>query len=229
MTKRRRTKSEIEAELAEQRQELNASVLNYDFGATWEAKRIASSLYKICFDGRGRTKSMLSQLGIRNKASFLNTAQNGLSKDFPVGLLLMNVSQSKFVPISSKGGFHEGDGVPPWGRRVPFEDWWKQPVFVDPHDRKLTRKNLVFAVRSQDGGAHYDEYLREDAYLELVNYDGESVRHLVQKCAASGSKTEIMTALLKVTKFSDARNASLRQIAFEVEFSLHALETEGML
>ncbi len=229
MARHRRNKSTIEAELKEQRLELNASVIKYDSGVTWEAKRIASSLYKICYDGRGRTKSLLTQLGIRENATFLTTAQPNLSEDFPVGLLLINLTQAKFVPISSKGGLHEGDGIPPWGERVPFEDWWSQRVFIDQRGRGLTREKLISAVRSQDGGAHYDEYLRKDEYFDLVNYDGQAMLQNIQRLVKSGANKELMDALLKATTVSDARNSSIRQIAFETEFSLHALEKEGML
>lgn len=229
MTKQRRTSIELRVEMIEQIHELRASVINYDAGATWEAKRIASSIYKICMDGKGRTRSMLSQLKIRDDLEFVSTTITGLSEEIPVGLLMMNVTQKKFIPISIRGGFHKGDGLPPWRKWLPFEEWWRQIVFLSPNGQSLSRKKLVMGIRSQDGGAHYDEYLRKDAYFDLVNYDGRELQKRIEGVFSSGQHDEVRKALLNVTKFTDARNASIRQIAFEVLFSLREAQKKGLL
>ena len=52
--------------------------------------------------------------------------------------------------------------------RHRFSDWWDQEVYETHRGLKLTRKNLVFALRTTDGGSHVDEILSDEAYHWLA-------------------------------------------------------------
>jgi hypothetical protein len=49
---------------------------------------------------------------------------------------------------------------------LPFDSWWSEIVFSDD-SLKLSRKNLVRAIRDQDGGSHFDPILRDPSYITL--------------------------------------------------------------
>lgn len=42
------------------------------------------------------------------------------------------------------------------GTRLPFAEWWLQPVLRDARRELFTRSDVVLKVANQDGGAHVD-------------------------------------------------------------------------
>jgi len=158
-----RSKQELLTALKEQLAALKGSSKAYDAGEQWEAKRLATTAYTLLHDGSGRTKSLLSQLGILDQMKFLASAPpinpDNLASDFPLVMIRMKVNpaSAKYLPLL-------GDG-PPLGERLPFADWWTQIILKDQRGLSLTRKDLVLTLRDQEGGSHFDKELTNPAYI----------------------------------------------------------------
>jgi hypothetical protein len=98
---------------------------------------------------------------------------------------------------------------------LSFSKWWEEPIFQEiapskpgfplGDGRKLSRKNLVFHLRSQDGGGHYDTELRHEPYIGLA------VRRRIGIYRDNNGAAE---------PIGDPHLASMRQIAWELEQSL---------
>ena len=213
MPKHRRTNEEITSAFKDQMSALQSSAKAYDSGELWEAKRLATSVYTLCFDGTGRTKSLLGLLNIRTKIRYLDTVQDGehaYLRD-PKG----NVRYTSFLPLvaiyfdDDKAGIHPRyRGYENWERslrKISFDKWWNGTIFEVTGQNRMTRKNLVFAMRTQDGGAHYDRDIRDESYIRLgrdplgpisIEYGGVELDNL------------------------DAHLASMRQISWELQHSI---------
>ena len=85
------------------------------------------------------------------------------------------VSYTPLVMIRLGGGganFLPRLGEFPGGHRMlRFNEWWDRDlVFRSGGDQhRMTRKKLVFALRNLDGGAHYDEEIRDPNYIEMTH------------------------------------------------------------
>jgi hypothetical protein len=67
-------------------------------------------------------------------------------------------------------GVHPRLDLNPIGDRwVSYKAWWeREPIYRAGRDgRDWYRKNLVFSLRNQDGGSHFDAQLRDPDYLLL--------------------------------------------------------------
>ena len=69
-----RSREEIERALEIQRQALISSAEAYDRGDTWEALRLATTVYVIVHDGGKKYRSILTELGVRGSLRFVSTA-----------------------------------------------------------------------------------------------------------------------------------------------------------
>lgn len=200
-----RSKEELLNALKEQLAALESSSAAYDAGELWEAQRLATTAYTLLHDGRGRTWSLLSQLGIRDQMDFLASAPpinpDNLLSDMPLVLtrLTANPASAQYLP-------RLGDGTPitEW---LPFADWWSQIILKDQRGLSLTRKDLVLTLRDQEGGSHFDEELKNPAYISVK--EGNLGWVLV---TPRGSES-----IDPGPQF-----ASMRQIAWELEQSLNA-------
>jgi len=158
-----RLKEESLNELNEQLAALKSSNAAYDAGEVWEAKRLATTAYTLLHDGRGRTKSLLSQLGILDQMEFLASAPpinpDNLASDFPLVIIRMTVNPASatYLPRLEDG--------PPLRQWLPFADWWAQIILKDQRGLSLTRKDLVLTLRDQEGGSHFDAELTNPAYI----------------------------------------------------------------
>ena len=130
-----------------------------------KAKRLATSIYALCYDpayGSSRTKSLLSQMHLINNLEFLSSKKVHHPSEFirtPLLILSGGVEPFHFEPLlDTRPEFYE------WLR---FKKWWEETVFTTWTGRTLSRKNLVLTMRSQDGGAHVDESIRDEEYFEL--------------------------------------------------------------
>jgi hypothetical protein len=86
-------------------------------------------------------------------------------------------------------------------RHLNFDAWWNQDIIFFDGPHHLTRKQLVMALRNQEGGGHYDEEVRNDNFLPL-------------------KKQVIMfTPGLGIGPMRDLELASMREIAEELELS----------
>lgn len=192
--------------LREQHSALIQSGKSYDQGNLWEAKRIATSAYLLCHDPlttgkKTRTKSLLGQIGCKTSMKFLSTARP-LSKTFIPWTPLIHMHASadsghgfNFVPMLENNQLDR--------KWISFTRWWDEEVFKSGDDSfTLTRKNLVFSMRDQDGGAHVDEHLTDPAYLLFK------------------TKNDIRLTKNDDEPIPNAHLATMRQIGFELQSSI---------
>lgn len=92
------------------------------------------------------------------------------------------------------------------GRWLPFAGWWDADVLRDKGGQNFTRADLVRALAKTDGGADVDPGL-DEAY------------HRLSRQSSSGWVIKLENGP-DVPPLSPAL-ASVRQVAFEVERSLH--------
>lgn len=196
----KRSREELLQELSDQRAALRASCDGFDAGHEWEACRLATVVYTLLNDGRSKTVSILSQLGLRSSISFHSYATpntpGNLMTWVPLCITLISAGNLRYIPKLNNGPF----GLV---NQLKFSDWWKEAVFENTKGNQLSRMNLVFALRSKDGGSHYDNEIPESPYLELKQAGGGW-------SGAPGSVT------------NNAHLASMRHIAYELEESLSA-------
>jgi hypothetical protein len=113
---------------------------------------------------------------------------------------------------------------------LSFSKWWEEEIFRIPSGQKLSRKNLVFAMRSQDGGAHVDEEIRDADYAILRSYNDP---RMTRSKYRPGEKPRLQfrpTISISPHVVEDdyepvphAHLATMRQIAFEIKLSIGRL------
>jgi len=161
---RHRDSGELAAALEAQKRAIVSSSRAFDEGEDWEACRIATAVHVIVHDSGKRTQSLLSQMGVRKTTEFVASGRpvdpTNLVACTPLVKLRIQSAGNRYLPILDESR----DDV----RLLNFRSWWEQDFIFRSADsnRKLTRKKLVFALRSQDGGAHYDAVLRDPNYIE---------------------------------------------------------------
>ena len=159
-----RSGSELDAHFRDQVCALRSSCENYDLGNRWEAMRIASAIVILCHDPqssvRSRSKSLLGQMGLKNKLRFVSTARLDAHDWVPSLPLTFIANDEKlgkiFVPALT-------DSV---DRPLPFSKWYDEDIFFIG-SRNLSRKNLILTMRDHDGGAHIDERISNAEYKQL--------------------------------------------------------------
>jgi hypothetical protein len=213
MATHKRTTNEIINELQDQLAALRASTKGYDEGHRWESKRLATVAYTLLHDGTGRTKSLLGQIGWRNKIKYLDSVdathhealRNGLEGNFlpfsPLTIFIYNLdTDDGNVAPRLENGFHGKIK----STSKSFSDWYEGTVYISSDGIKFSRKNLIFSMRSQDGGAHYDSEIRNDAYRELSTVWTKKLR-----MGTTNGFNE-----------PQAHFAAMRQIAWEIDESV---------
>ncbi|MEM5500040.1 hypothetical protein WNY59_00405 [Ahrensia kielensis] len=202
-----RSRHELEQALQDQMSALSASCNGYDGGDLWEGPRIATTIYNLVNDGRSKKiVSVLTQLGLRNKISFVSYASPQISGNVlswhPLCAINMNASTATYVP-------YLGD-APTKPTKIKFNKWWEEAVFENRSGQTLSRMNLVFALRSKDGGSHYDAELPISPYLELKETGGG---WMYSENGSVQSGKPIRNAHL----------ATIRQIAYELQLTLSVI------
>jgi hypothetical protein len=135
----------------------------FDGGFVPVAKRMAVGVRVLLHQTR-RSKSLLQQLGLRDKA-FLDTAgpvdpRNLLTEN---RLCMIAVGDgARYLPILSEGPGRRG--------RTPFERWWNSAVIRDHSRTSLSRRELVLHVADTDDGAHADAG-PDPSYMALSRHD----------------------------------------------------------
>ena len=205
MAGRPRTRHETVDALETQLLALRASCDSYDRGNKWEAMRLASSVYIMLHDGGKRNKSILTQLGIRDKIRYISSARpidprNLMSEHSLVGLHFVKDAagaRAEYIPMLEKSMLFVSL------REEPLSRWFAEGIVRDASRRILTRKNLIYSLRDQDGGSHFDEELTDDAYIG-ISRDNSMGMHVFD-----GAKSE------PVSPFPHL--ASMRQVAWEID------------
>jgi hypothetical protein len=189
--------NDLQEALAEQCMALRASARSFDEGQAWEAKRMSSALFML-LNSAGRSQSILRRLSLRDTLLFTSTSR-GLSEiapDVTLAAIELDAQAARYVPFCI-----DADMVLPWSRDLPFDQWWGEPIYRAPDGATMTRDNLVFYMRSQDGGGHVDPFLSNPSYIHLkTNAD--------PRFASAGKPLQ------------GALPASMRQIAHEVLVTL---------
>lgn len=163
-----KTRSELLDALQRQLRNMERSFAAFDDGATEEAERIASGVYILCHDGVGSSKSK-SLLGLLNfKAGLrlpdtmsLRSTERGVVTMGPPLLAIWgpDTEMCYRAPLALRADIMA---------RRPFSKWWDDIVFETEQGQKLSRKNLIFRVRTHDGGAHVDDNIKDSTYLNFV-------------------------------------------------------------
>jgi hypothetical protein len=198
---------ELQLELREQLEALAASCKGFDSGSLWEAKRIATIVSTLVHD-HGRTTSLLSQLYLKDKIAYLTSGSGWSDTSITTQLPLVRL---EFSAESMSATYKPllGDFVGT-SRPVKFLKWWDEPILRDSKRRVLTRKNLVCSLRDQDGGSHVDGALTDEAYASLSRENGAS--------------WYILTGGFESAVKPGPHLATMRQIAWEIETSLHGFQ-----
>jgi len=190
---------------------LIASSNSYDAGNKWEAKRLATTAYTILHDGGRNSKSLLGQMGAKDSALFLSTNQ---PPDVP-GIQTISIlggmcavewgaDGPNYVPVL-ENSFEK--------RYLGFDSWWNEVVFTNTRGQSITRKNLVFSLRSQDGGSHFDPSLPDNAYLHMKDGSDTSMRAFAGELKPTVNMSDSMP-------IQNGHLAIMRQVAYELMTSL---------
>lgn len=160
-----RNPEEVKSALFIQCLALRASCEAYDKGEWWEALRLATSVYIIVHDGGRNSQSLLKQLGLRGRMRFISTAfqyspGNVLRETHLVATRIYGDGRAEYRPKLGDGPTEE--------RAIQFSDWWDKELIFRDGSHRLTRKRLVFVLRSQEGGAHFDPEIRDPNYLQFA-------------------------------------------------------------
>ncbi|MBX3496619.1 MAG: hypothetical protein KF769_10285 [Parvibaculum sp.] len=203
MVKRIRDPDELKMALERQLKALAASCKAYDEGERWEALRLATTIHILVHDGGKNNKSLLTQLGIKDRVTFIASGRpvdpENLVADTPMVMLRISSGEhATYLPAL--------EGHADQHRHVTFGEWWERDLIFRSGDNKhrMTRKKLTFALRNQDGGAHYDEAVEDPNYIEMT--------HGKTWISVSADGTERPIRELEL--------ASMRQVAWEFFESL---------
>jgi hypothetical protein len=166
--------------LTEKRQAMLHSSASYDQGNLWEAKRLANEIAMLVHDPvRGRSKSLLTQLGCKADLRFHDTCANhpAMVRDGeifpPSGLLGLagDANGWRIVPSCQLSEMPSD-----WSEDQKFRFWWEESVTRFVGRANLSRKNLVMSARDQDGGAHVDGVLELKSYADFAFDAASSAR-----------------------------------------------------
>jgi len=187
------TKEELDKHLKEQIDFLKSSCDAYDDGNKEEAKRIASTIRTLVHD-TGRSKSLLSQLGIKDKLKFHDSSFEEKPKD---GIRIG--TYAALVAISPRGYFPSLDDS--LGKNnVNFSDYWNKAIFIDQENNTFSREDVVLYLANKNGGSHVDPSL-DEKYAKL------SRQNSIGWKAGVGDKLSEMTGV---------ELAAMRQIGHEI-------------
>lgn len=200
----RKSPAELSQELLDQEKALKSSCASYDEGNSWEAKRIATCIYMLLHDNeKSQNRSLLRTLGIKHDVRYSSSSTpvrpGNLMHHMPLIALHAPADGGfRYVPISS---IIEVDC-----HIVSFDTWWNEVVYAESSDgqykSQLTRKDMVYIMRTQDGGAHVDTRITNDLYHSLSRGAGWRI---------DGTDQPI----------KDAHFATMRQMAWELTVSLN--------
>lgn len=159
---KRKAPEEIAEGMRRQVANMRRSMDAFDNGAYEEAERLASSIYIICHDGGRNEKSLLGQLGLKNLVGFIESRLKPEPDVLIFGPPLLAVDFAGDRPSLCV------PAIGPAAIEVPFSKWWKAKVYENAAGLVLSRSNLVHYFRNQDGGGHFDDHLRSEAYYRFT-------------------------------------------------------------
>jgi len=147
-----------------------ASCTAYDIGDHSEALRLATCVYTIVHDG-SKIRSIMSQLGIKETHIFFatnikdgRTVLHIADRYTPLVELERLYVPPQFVPLCT---FFQNRNAYFGVRGLTFDEWWNKDIIFFDGPSRLTRRQLVFTLRNQEGGGHFDEEVRNPNFLPL--------------------------------------------------------------
>lgn len=165
LAKHGRSEQELNQAFLDQYQALTVSSASYDQGNLWEAMRLATVVHTLVHDGGSRSRSLIGQLGIRDSIPFVTCMK---PPDEPGKQTMAIMGGMCGIEQSAKGPvYYPVLGNALFRRNISFKKWWKERIYTNRREQIITRMNLVFSLRSQDGGSHFDPELPDNAYLGL--------------------------------------------------------------
>jgi hypothetical protein len=102
-----------------------------------------------------------------------------------------------------------GDAMGDTTNQLQFQRWWDQTILADGKRFRVSRRSLVFSLRNQDGGAHTDSELKDEAYVRFAKIHPSTPR--------------MLSSITGATPFSGIAQASMRHVAWELLQGLDAL------
>jgi len=192
-----------------QAQALSASAASYDSSddvCEMEARRMSNAINTLLHHQRSQ-KSILVELGLRDKFQLLSTAREILDGTQPSGIIetpmislvhLQMRGRPKYVPALGNDSSSQH-----W---LGFDAWWHEPIYQSDAGEKIDRCELIRVMRDKDGGAHVDPLLDKEAYNRL-----NKVGDPAMTVSWNGGPNHPPPFALE---------ASVRQIAFELLFSM---------
>jgi len=178
---------------------LERSCASCDAGYRDEAIRIATIIRVLIHNTKVST-SLLKHLNAMTINLLSTTTEPPPQTLFFTGLGMMRIGsgKSEYFP-------QLGDG-PPISSFVPASKWWDQVVMVlDGH--RISRRDIVLAAISKDGGAHVDaRSVQSMKYLLRTGRLG----HLSTIPKVPGRKRQSRTLISSLSDSSDTRYSTLR-------------------
>lgn len=155
----KKSKEELTQDLRDQLSLLISACKTYDEGLDVAALHISVSLRVLLHDNGRQSKSLLDQLGERDKR-FYDTAGKINPKNLASEINLVRTAWRRDTLAAPLIVKYEPklDAISPHKpvSRIPFAEWWNSPIIKDRSNNTLTRRELVRSVADQDGGAHVD-------------------------------------------------------------------------
>lgn len=189
----------------------------------WEAKRLATAAYLLLHDGGRNSRSLLGQLGL--KGQMMSTANHDEDALLPLAIIEIDVKAGgkgmTFKPFL--------DAHSKKRRFTSFSKWYEEPIFQNGK-LTLTRKNLIFTLRSQVGGSHADGVITDESFQWLRTSSPIHVKTAPAGPArdADGNEVDCPPELEGIFAAFDGpvpngHLASMRQIAWEIDQKLQEL------
>jgi hypothetical protein len=195
------TREELVQRLREQMGFLERSADSFDRGFEDEAKHLAVVIRVLLHDTVS-SRSLLGQLGVKETLNFLDTVPPIIPANLVTtpGLVALSVGggEAKYVALL-------GDR-PRAPTAKPFAPWWNDPVTKDNLGVFFARRDYVLNIANKEGGAHVDPAL-DQSWANLTR------DNTLGWVATTSSGPD--------APFDSPALASIRQIAYELEQTLH--------
>jgi hypothetical protein len=200
-----RTPDEMRQAYLVQISALESSCDGYDQGNAWEAARLAASIYVLVNDGGRKNQSLITRLGLKRRILFVASGAIDDGKaalhQVLVGVSKKTATEAQFVPLLGTQSERH--------RKLRFGEWWDRDIIYRNGDLRITRKNLVFALRNFEGGAHFD-HVRDPQYAKFAKESAWTF-------TPAGGQSQKMYGI---------ELATMRQVAWELLESLKLFQEE---
>ncbi|HEX8363762.1 MAG TPA: hypothetical protein VF603_00585 [Allosphingosinicella sp.] len=212
-----KTQRDLESELDDQIAALRDSAVAYDGGKRWEAKRLAATAFILLHDGGRKTQSLLTQLDLKRVMKFVSTVKPANAAS-PLPLAVINLSFSKgtssYEPFLDEQSTHRTE--------LKFSKWYAEHVFELGNGRKLSRMNVIYALRNQMGGGHVDGSIEDEA-VHWLTKGVHTIGPTEPSTDEDGNLVEGPFPLIPSGRVPNGHLATMRQIAWELDFSFQKI------